>query len=82
MFYIGRIIGGVGAGICCVVSPTYIGKMPSLQLYYLPIYQTNIQFNLVNAWVTGFMLFGLDSCRNFDIKSPGFPGNLEKKMHK
>lgn len=25
MLYVGRIVGGLAGGICCVVAPSYIG---------------------------------------------------------
>jgi len=27
MLYIGRLVGGFSGGVCCVVAPSYVGKI-------------------------------------------------------
>jgi MFS family permease len=36
MLYVGRIVGGLAGGICCVVAPSYIG--------------TCINFKIIRSW--------------------------------
>lgn len=42
MLYIGRVIGGLAGGVCCVVAPSYIGTY----IYVCDFYFTRLLLDL------------------------------------
>ena len=54
MLYIGRVIGGLAGGVCCVVAPSYIGTYIRVRFLF---YKIIVRFTITghcNTLVFGY----------------------------
>jgi len=66
-FSLFRFLGGIGIGISSVVAPTYISEIstPSIRGRLVAMYQFNIVFGILIAFLSNYFLVGFDGANDW-----------------
>ena len=66
-FSLFRFLGGIGIGVSSVVAPTYISEIstPSMRGRLVAMYQFNIVFGILIAFLSNYFLVGFDGANDW-----------------